>query len=234
MKKVPEFTAGDRIDRYLRGELSPDEEARFEEAMLSDPDMQRELESAMRLRAGLKDLAARGQLSYHSAPATRWLARAAAVAAVVMIPVMVLMLGNRGSDVGGGGAPDSNQPAASSSSLVQSDVQLLDLYPMRSLSTPESAVQVRQSSLLVLSLTVSDISFNQYEVRIEDHAGSLIWTEGGLPRDEVDAIVVGVSGDQLVPGEYTVRVIGVSESGSQHPAGLYRFRYALGEGSPAS
>ncbi len=43
-----------QVDRYLKDELSPEEEAAFEERLLDDPELQVELESALAIRETLK------------------------------------------------------------------------------------------------------------------------------------------------------------------------------------
>ena len=58
------------IERYLSGQLSAAEEQALEEAYLADPDLLAELEATERLRDGIKDLSARGELK--RARGTAW------------------------------------------------------------------------------------------------------------------------------------------------------------------
>jgi len=57
------------VERYLRGELSAEEQAAFEEALLSSADLVDQLESAELLQQGLRDVANLEQ-AHSAAPAT--------------------------------------------------------------------------------------------------------------------------------------------------------------------
>ena len=46
------------VERYLRGDLSAEEEAAFEEVLLASPELLDQLEAAERLQGGLRDLSA--------------------------------------------------------------------------------------------------------------------------------------------------------------------------------
>src|SRR5262245_15181334 len=76
------------IERYLSGALTADEEQAFEEAYLGDPELLNQVETAERLRDGIKKLDAAGRLERMRPPARwrQWLAspQYAAAASVLL------------------------------------------------------------------------------------------------------------------------------------------------------
>src|SRR5262252_7885366 len=80
------------IERYLKGELTAEEETEFEEAYLGDPDLLDEIELVERLQGGLKKLKASGGVARHRGAWFRGLATpqyAAAASALLALSLVV-------------------------------------------------------------------------------------------------------------------------------------------------
>lgn len=114
MASIISITRGDPtvVNRYLADQLGEAERLAFEEEMLRDPEVLKEVEATARFKAGLMQLRATGELAALQAPGTARLRLAFAAAAV--LAMLVIGLGVQQWQGGGSrmllaGVPDSLQ-----------------------------------------------------------------------------------------------------------------------------
>jgi hypothetical protein len=193
------------IERYLRGTLTPDEEQAFEEAYVGDPELLAELELADRLRQGVKELGAGGELkrrplggSRFSAPFSRAWAAAASVLVVVSLAISA------------GLYRDNASLRQDLETVADVEVRLLPLMTLR--GAPESEIEApREDELAVLLVDPGFTSYDVYRAvvsRRSDQSSAEIWAVEGLRPEFQDQLVVEMPGRLLPPGRYEIEVTG--------------------------
>lgn len=201
------------VDRYMRGELSNDENTAFEEFYLSDRETLAELELAEKLEVGLKNAAHQGRLE---APSRRgWFVRAAtspqwAAAASVLLVFSLMYNGfvQRQSKSG----PDVASP------------QLIPLIATRS-AAPAAVVQHAPDRWIVLLVDPGIDPYDDYRATVIDQAGQAIREVEGLQPGYEDLLAVGIAGASLVPGRYDLVV--KARSGSAQFAEISRTAFEV-------
>lgn len=182
------------VDRYLRGDLSDDESAAFEEFYLSDRETLAALELAEKLEIGLKDAADHGHLEATSRRG--WFVRAVtspqwAAAASVLL---VFSLGYNGFvQRQSGDGPDVASP------------QLIPLIATRS-AAPAAVIPHAPDRWIVLLADPGFDPYDDYRAAVLDQGGKPVSEVAGLKPGYEDLLAVGIAGSSLVPGRYDLVV----------------------------
>ena len=210
------------VERYLLGDLSPEEEAEFEEAMIASPELLDQLEAADRLRGGLKDLNAvegipgtgrhlgakgmsGGVGSVFSSP--RFAMAASALLAVSVVFSAAMYRQNQ-----------SLETALASNGSVPTQVQAL--YTVRSATgdEPVNVVTPAPGGQVVLLV---DPGFEPYDA----YRGTLLRLDGGSTAESLheleglqpgyeEMLAVALPSRLLTPGRYEILVEGRSVDAS--------------------
>lgn len=197
------------VERYLQGQLSADEQAEFEEALLSSQDLLDELESAEMLRRGLKDVASLERtLPAHSKPS--WplsmfssprYAMAASFLLLVSLGVSSTLFYqlNQWSDLG----------------ITVTSTQIVPLVSVRSAPGSQSVntVQVGEGSgQTVLMLDPGFDPYTRYRVtvfRLQPGADAMqVAQVDGLKPGYEEMLALALSPDVLEAGNYQVTIEG--------------------------
>ncbi len=191
------------IERYLRGALTADEEAAFEEAYLGDPVILDELESAERLRQGLQELDAAGRLE-RSRRTGIWLASPQyAAAASVLLAVSIVIsaaLYQENRNLRSVELPQTGQLT-----------RVTPLFAVRGAS-PNEITEPAQGELTVLQLDPGFAEYDAYRAVLERRNGAsseVVWSRSGLVRNE---LAIALPPSALPPGEYETRLEGRMEA----------------------
>jgi len=193
------------IERYLSGALTADEEQAFEEAYLGDAEILDQLETAERLREGLKGADAAGRLerARRPAPWRQWLASpryAAAASLLLAVSVgfsTILYRENR----------TLREDSLSSTSMITRYVPLESVRGgnVTTIEAPE------QDELTVLLLDAGIVAYDTYRAvltRADGAESEEIWRRADLARELGETISIGVPGRTLRPGSYEARLEG--------------------------
>src|SRR5262245_3120564 len=190
-------------ERYLNGTLSPAEEKAFEEAFLSDPQLEQELDLAECLRTAFKDFDSVGSGERSPTPRARWFdlvsspryaLAASLVAAVALASTGVLYVQNQ--DLRGGGG-QTFAPGG--------QTRLLPLVSVRGAASPNEIAPPAQGEWTVLLL---DPGFGDYEVYsavVARRDGQVVLRRDGLSPTYEGLLALGVPGELLSPGAYEIR-----------------------------
>lgn len=191
------------IERYLRGALTPDEERGFEELYLGDPEILEELESAERLRQGLKALENTGGLE-RPRPKGLWLRAFSspqyAVAASVLLAVTLAF----------SGALYRQNLSLREQSFAwgSATTRVVPIVSLR--GAPYAISAPAEDELTVLSLDSGAVAYDLYRAVLERRGSAgpeEIWSRADLVPTPDGTILVG-SGRALGPGEYEVLLEG--------------------------
>jgi hypothetical protein len=190
------------IERYLAGALTAGEEQAFEEAYLGNAELLAEIETAERLRDGVKGLDSAGTLE-RSRP--RWQQALAspryALAASMLLAVSLgfstmLYQENRDLREGGSSLPMITQFVALGSVRGGNENQIAAPAP---------------NELIVLSLDGGTVAYDTYRavlMRRDGERSAQIWSLAGLSPQPDGTIAVGLTGRSLPPGSYEAVVQG--------------------------
>lgn len=204
------------VERYLQGRLTADEAQAFEEAYLADPALLDELLLTDRLREGIRDAAAAGELAgpasaaMPSSRASRWRATFGSVpyaaAATVLLGVSlvfsaVLLVENRGleqtSGAESGAAPTHLLPLVS----VRGDAA-------NRLEAPPA------DEWAVLLVDAGYSEYDDYRATLTRGAGREVAALEGLSPSYDGRVGLGVPGSALTPGDYELRLEGRAGDGA--------------------
>lgn len=192
------------IERYLSGQLSAAEEQALEEAYLADPDLLAELEATERLRDGIKDLSARGELK--RARGTAWWRALAspqvAAAASVLLAVSLVLSGTL-----------YRENIELRQQQVSTTATAMTMIPIESVRG-EAAIEIvapAENEIAGLLIDAGAESYDSYRVvimRRGEGAPEEIASAAGLAPDFQSQLAVAVPGRLLTPGLYEVEVEG--------------------------
>ena len=193
------------IERYLQGALTADEEQAFEEAYLGDAELLEQLQTAERLRDGMKELDAAGRLERSRSPqrwqtmlaAPRYAAAASVLLAVSLAFSTVLYRENR--NLREGAFPTT---AAITRFVAIDAVRGANTVTIRE---PED------DEWTALLLDAGPTEYDTYRGALARRLGEqseVIWTRADLTPELGGTIVIGVPGRFLRPGSYDVRLEG--------------------------
>lgn len=211
----------ERMRDYLGGRLSDDEHRAFEERLLRDPELARELERTLRLREGLEQLRAEGSLNKGSS--VRMLLRTwlpGLAAAVVAGVALFLWVHSRPSPL----LTASSEPR--SAGVAPSIAARFTFVATREVSTPD--LELPSSGLIELRAAPGlRPTGSRYRLTLSyhDESGSAtpVGTVAGLELSADGYIHCYADGARLGPGGYVLSV----ESDAQTAAAPETFRFNL-------
>lgn len=217
-------------DRYVLGQLAPDEVEAFEDHYVSCEACARDVDNAELMVKGLRKVAAQGlaagstppdhqppkvnnvsHIEAHRPPAHRdsdprrvvGLLAAALVGAVLTLPLWF----NRFS------ASDSKSAA----------VTVAYLQPERS-TTVEPGYRIRASNApIILALELTPPFYKTYRARVA-HNGREVWSTVGLELGERNTVHVSLLDDLLVAGTYSLFLEGSNNDSAWFDASRFSFR----------
>lgn len=199
------------IERYLQGTLTKEEEEAFEEAFIGSPEILDQLETAERLRHGLKDLGAveRAELPGGHGTGVTGLFRSPryAMAATVFLAVSLLFTGTL--------YKQNLDLSAARIAGEAASTQIVPLHTVRGTSGSEPFNTVEPGtagSRLVLMLDPGFEPYSHYRATLArlgegDAAETLLQLDDMQPGYE-DMLALGLQSDLLTQGIYEVRVEG--------------------------
>jgi len=210
------------IERYRRGDLAGDEEVRFEEHFHGCSECQERLTFARSFGKGFQAMAAEdaARQAVVVVGVLAWLARRGrGVRAALAVGVLLFallpstwLLSGRGKLAGDAG-------------VVSPSVLLLSAR--RDGPGEPAAVIDRAASApsVVLAVDAGDDSrFESFRVSIEDAAGATVLRREGLRPNALEVLMLSFPADFFPPGDYRLRVEGVTGDGPAVELGGYPFR----------
>jgi hypothetical protein len=219
------------VARYLADQLSESEREAFEAYYLEHPEVVKEMEAIARLKAGLSELQALGELdrlTHTQPPASRWRILAAA-AAVAAITVGSLYFMDRGT---------------SRSTLVAASIAELGSDTSASgIATTQQLIRMRQSDRvdaeIVLPIPAGAVRLdilpeyddpsNRYRSlvrRVENATTRDLGMVDGLAPNAEGFVTVYLDSKQLASGLYEIELKG--ESASTSDASIFTIRFVEG------
>jgi hypothetical protein len=92
--------------------------------------------------------------------------------------------------------------------------------------TPVEIAPPASSSRFALSIPVEDRKdFRSYRVKILDHRGSTVFSQGGFKPDAYHSLSLSLNSNFLVSGTYNLRVEGLTLPNKWDTVGSYPFRF---------
>jgi hypothetical protein len=198
------------IERYLRGDLSTEEEAAFEEVLLESPELLDQLEAAERLQGGLRDLnaveSATESVARGGAAAALFASPRFAMAASFLMAVSVLFAASMYRQ--NQSLEAELATSASAPTLVQA------LYTVRSAPDhdPVNVVTPLQGGQVVLLVDPGFETYDAYRGTLfrmsdGDRAEPVHRLEGLQPGYE-EMLALGLPARLLSPGRYEIHIEG--------------------------
>jgi hypothetical protein len=187
------------IERYLSGALTADEERGFEEAYLGDPELLDQVQTAERLREGIKELDGAGRLDRLRPPGRwrQWLVSPQYAAAASLFLVVSLafsaMLYREVTEL----REDSFSQASLSTRLVRLEV-------VRG-GNPQEVSASAPDELNMLELDAGPVAYDTYRGALTRRTGDrseTIWSRTDLVVQSDNRILISVTGRALQPGSY--------------------------------
>lgn len=239
------------IDLYHRGQLPPEEEARFEEHFVGCAGCQERLEMARGFQRGLKtvvaeDVAKAGLLAW--LVQRRWIALAALILAAVL-PVLGYLAGSReaapmNTEASWRQLYEKERRSADGlrERLEQSERQRLaqaeetPAPPSPLVNTPvflltavrgegEPTAVGSKSGWFSLALDAGDDPrFASYRVTITDARGTGVFQQAGLKPNALEAVILTFPEGFFKPGEYQLTLEGAKTGGGVVELSGYSFR----------
>jgi hypothetical protein len=245
------------VERYHRGLLPPEEEARFEEHFVACPECMEQLELARGFQQGIKALAAEDAArTVVAAGLFAWLARRGrlaqwglALAALLVaagLPALWLLAGLHGEgrelrarleaqrhanqelERRLAVAKPPEPPRGLAGPLVNTPVFLLSALRGEA-GGPATIDLSRAGDALALAVDVgNDLRFTAYRVTITRAGGGAVFQQSGLKPNALEALMVTFPSSFFSPGDYRLRVEGVRPGGAASEVGGYPFRVVGG------
>lgn len=194
------------VDRYLAGELSADDEARFEEHLFACADCLEQVEAGEDLRLGMREVAAQdtaraaqvtqaaglGFLAWLGRRRGLWAAGLTSLGLVAGLLVAALFQGAPGPTETG--APSADLAFVSLGVVRGAEPVTVSLDPAR--------------PWVLLSVELPPGVADSYAVSLIDDEGDggILWRDDAVAPDPYDALTVVVPSSFLAPGRYRVRV----------------------------
>lgn len=212
-------------ERYLLGQLSPDEAALFEQHALYCPQCEERLDTTEAMLDGLRTVAGEDTATVGGLGILAWLARrsravmvAGAAALVLAAAAPSLLLWQRVGQL------DSELDAA----RRPSSAAILSLAAQRG-AAAEPSYRVAlgdRSGSVVLSLELDEVTAERYAVTLSDEEGRELWSVRDLLPDHRDTLPLTVPASTLAPGVYRLRVdaLPADPAGEPLTAGRFAFR----------
>ena len=211
------------VEPYVTGRLSPDDEERFEDYLLENPELARQVEDGLRLRRGMKRVATeRTAVVLGGVVASRrrrpWIAAgvAAGLAVAASLVWFVPRIGDLERQLESVGSPRVGIP-------------LVSLEATRSSPTAElPTLTLEGEPWVILTLEPSDSEGDFYLVHLERGAAAgtdevSLWRSSPVATDALGRLVVTLPTDLLTTGPHGLRVEGIAGDGPAFPAGSFGF-----------
>jgi anti-sigma factor RsiW len=199
------------IERYVLGQLPPQEVAAFELHFLSCPACLDQLEAVERLHGGLRGVAAEEVASSLGLLALgAWLRRfwavGALVAALALLPAALLWRSHRRLE----------REVASARAMTGS-VALLHLSPTRTqAAVPDVHLDLATApAWIVLALDVEGQALGSYRVELTSSAGETLWSADRLEADASAVLAIALPASLFASGDHRLAV--TSESTGSSP-----------------
>ena len=198
------------VDRYLRGTLTDDEKAAFEERLLWDNELVDEVDLAESLREGLQAVASE-PASEPARPGVRdWLSSflsvpqyAAAASFLLAVVLMTAVFVNPITRDGG------------DSDLYAGRTEIVPLLATRGGDSQTINVHAGDGIVLLVDVVAG---YDEYRATVrQDGAASPLWTKDGLTPTYPEAIAVGMPGSALESGNYVLTLNGahIADAGTR-------------------
>ncbi len=106
------------------------------------------------------------------------------------------------------------------------NVPVVPLSPERSApgSEPTTRISLSTSEWVVLSLELAAAEHPSYRAVLTGPAGRTVWQSAGLRADSMDTLTIALHASQLQPGDFIVRVEGLSDRDEPAPVASFSFR----------
>jgi len=218
------------VERYLTKRLNPEERAAFEEHFIDCPDCLDAIEFAQSLSDGIKLVAAEPAAppkrslwaTFREAAFWRGAALAAACVLVLLLPVAVLVE-RRIDDVQSRYAGELQANAAIRRQLERGPSVFL-LTETRGVGSAVANVPLPASpALLVFSIERDMTAYRAYRVTLLDAGGQTVWQNDRIEPNSPDALGLSFLSSLLRPGEYTIRLDGISAQNQLITMGNFKF-----------
>ena len=191
------------IDRYLKGALTADEEQAFEEAYLGDTELLEQIETAERLRDGVKGLGTVGSFER-----SRWRWQQMFTSPRYAMAATVLLAVSLGFSTSLYNENRSLRDGASQTPLI---TRFVALESVRGTNVTELAAP-EQDELIMLMLDAGVVAYDTYRAVITRRDGEQsqqIWSRADLsPELNETTVAVGLQGPLLRPGTYEAKLDG--------------------------
>lgn len=222
--------------RYLADQLSEEERREFEERMVSDPALVRELEATARFKIGLQSLRDSGELdAVLQKPARRSMPWLGAVAAsLVLVGLIGVFVWNRDEPVWMAAAPSMLQ--------VEGGVPLASgrAYRLARLRAVEQDIVIelpREREAIALHvLPDSGDATTRYDARLRlIDAGAAAPVESALQDLQAGSdgfVSIYLDSARLVPGEYELELSTATADGASTSAGSFVIRFSPAPATP--
>lgn len=212
--RAPSPADRERIDRYLAGRLTDDERNTIEARIVGDPSFRREVELTERLRAGLRDLEARGELDALLQKPAFWRQPAYALAATVAAAAfgLLALAIHAQLDQARERLAEMRRARGETPSMVAAaGVQVLSLVQTRSATgEPDAVVSLDRPVVLELHVDAGVSPSGSYGIAVERELASGRFVEvfgaSGVGPSTTGEIVVRLNSTLLAAGEYRVRL----------------------------
>jgi len=193
----------DVVERYLKGALTPEEEADFEETYLGNAELLSEIEAAERLRDGIKDLDSAGGL----ARSRRGFGQAFASPRYAMAATVLLAVSLGFSSM----LYNENQLLREGTSSTPLSTRFVTLEARRGGNATEVEAPGQDESIVLL-LDAGVVAYDTYRATITRYEGARseqIWSRSDL-RPQLNGTMIPVSLQRRVlpPGTYEAKVDG--------------------------
>jgi hypothetical protein len=230
-------------ERYVLRTLPPDESARFEEHFVDCPDCQDRIETAERLRSGLKPIttAVPSRLPIGRAwPRMAWVSAAgvAMAAGVALFFFVQLATVRRQLEESRVESRDwrrrydglFRQPSPGPQPLVGATYYLSTTRDAQSArSEPVNRITLRPGLKWIMLSPEDGIDphFRSLRASLKDSNGRAVWEQNELPVMSREALSVAVPTDLLHRGDYVLTLEGLAGSGRYLAVGVYRMRVEM-------
>jgi hypothetical protein len=196
------------IERYLQGTLSDEEEKAFEEALISSPELMEQLETAERLREGLKDLHAvdglESQPERRFSPAALFHSPRYALAATVLLAVSLVTTGKLYMQMSDPAMP-----------MQAADTHIMELHTVRGTNSDDSINTFELKNPGNWQVLMVDPGYELYSHyratltrKTEDQSPEVILELDNMQPDYQDQLALGLPSNLLSLGDYEVHIEG--------------------------
>jgi len=236
MSSIISISRGDPtlVNRYLADQLGEDERHAFEQQMLSDPEILREVEATARFKAGLMQLRTSGELAGLLAPPRSRANYVVAAAAVLAMLVMGIGLLRWQGGAEGPLLVASLTSLADQSGALLPAGQTLSLLSTRS---QESDVVIdlpasRQAIELRVLPDSGDIQSRYRAVLSKDNAAAAAGAIEDLRAGTDGFVTLFIDSARLTPGRYRLTIENQTRGNEPIPSDLFLIEMRAGDARP--